>query len=517
MKPMRDNFLQKTIETLKTRVAHRCSNPNCRIVTAGPTIDIGKANIIGEAAHLSAAAPGGPRYDAAMLPNQRKSIENAIWLCSNCSDLIDKDPNAYPIELLKEWKQTAEKLALEELGKKLPDKFDAIDTLTTALTGTCNKFIPEMLKNVSIASTNCLQKLDPRFRVNVEYAKQATQYTFSSNSNEPVDLRVQIVHNRNIDFNAFFTEMKDYGKPINIPIENFKLTGSPIFDKLIAENDFQTGILSLKPQSIKASTKIWLSKENETLFMIDDFHGEIFQGEQAFSFEGYSCGELLHFSFRKDNKKQSEQSSYSLAIDFVKWTGLDIAFLPYFNKLYDFIERIKDDWVINGVLEINGEKILEAHQNKFGNKEAIDELYIPLKYILMIKKLSQYLGISFIFEETYITKEKFNILEQFYMAVTHLKIKPPFHSNPTAVVNIENIDNFKNISLNKLPISIFIEQITGEFNLFGQNITLPILKHVFTSVYPKFEYNISSLNIGDEVKLEFIPAETCEYYIDIIE
>lgn len=520
MKLKRDNFTQKTIETLKTRVAHRCSNPDCRIVTAGPTTDISKSNIIGEAAHLYAAAPGGPRYDSTMSADKRKSIENAIWLCSNCSDLIDKDPDAYPIELLNEWKQRAEQLALEELGKKLPDKLDAINTLTTALTGSCNKSIPDMLRNVSVASANYLQKLDPRFRVDVEYVNQATKYTFFSNSDDPIDFNLKFTLDNSNDSSDYFSEMMNYGKPINIAIENFQFTGSPIFDTLTTEHGSGAGILTLKPESIKSVMKIWLSQDNEAPFIADDFHGEIFRGEQAFSFEGYSFGELLYFSFRKDKTNQSEQSSYSLGIDFSKWTGLDMLSLPYFTKLYDFTERIKDHWVINGVLEINGEKILEAHQESFGNNEAARELYIPLKYILMIRKLSQQLKINFTFQETHFSKDVYDLLERFDMAVTRTIIKPPFLSNPSTVMHIEsqsNLENLRKASSAEESTSISIEQETEPFDLFDQTVSMPSVRHVFTSVYPKFERNIDCLTVGDYVKVEFIPAEECEYYIELIE
>lgn len=35
----RDNFPKKVIEKLRARVAHRCSNPSCRVPTSGPSSD----------------------------------------------------------------------------------------------------------------------------------------------------------------------------------------------------------------------------------------------------------------------------------------------------------------------------------------------------------------------------------------------------------------------------------------------------------------------------------------------
>ena len=72
---------------------------------------------VGAAAHITAAAPGGARYDAALKPEQRSHILNAIWLCQNCAKLIDNDPSRYTAALLGEWKARAELQALQRIGK----------------------------------------------------------------------------------------------------------------------------------------------------------------------------------------------------------------------------------------------------------------------------------------------------------------------------------------------------------------------------------------------------------------
>ena len=69
----------------------------------------------GEAAHISAAAPGGPRYDPALTPEQRKDINNAIWLCSTCADIVDKDFRNYSVATLRQWRDLAERDAHQAL------------------------------------------------------------------------------------------------------------------------------------------------------------------------------------------------------------------------------------------------------------------------------------------------------------------------------------------------------------------------------------------------------------------
>lgn len=112
---MRDNFSKGTTEILAKRVGYLCSNPNCRQLTIGANEVNNKSTSIGIAAHITAAASGGPRFNENITQEQRKHIDNGIWLCSNCSTLIDKDPKKYSAAELIKWKQDAE----EETRKKL--------------------------------------------------------------------------------------------------------------------------------------------------------------------------------------------------------------------------------------------------------------------------------------------------------------------------------------------------------------------------------------------------------------
>lgn len=100
----RDNFTNKTIDILAKRVGYICSNPECRKHTAGPNSEKNKATIVGISAHITAASVGGPRYDATLTPEERKDIDNGIWLCTNCAKIIDKDPGKFPVKTLNEWK-----------------------------------------------------------------------------------------------------------------------------------------------------------------------------------------------------------------------------------------------------------------------------------------------------------------------------------------------------------------------------------------------------------------------------
>jgi FAD/FMN-containing dehydrogenase len=114
---MRHDFTDETKRTLANRVANRCSRPQCRAQTSGPQIDGSRALNVGVAAHITAAAPGGPRYDSALSSEARSGPDNGIWLCQVCGKLVDNDPLRFTEDELRRWKLVAEWEALERIGR----------------------------------------------------------------------------------------------------------------------------------------------------------------------------------------------------------------------------------------------------------------------------------------------------------------------------------------------------------------------------------------------------------------
>jgi hypothetical protein len=119
-----DDFQERVKDLLARRVGMRCSNPNCRQLTSGPHSDPQKHVNVGVAAHISAASPGGPRYDRTLSAEERSSAENGIWLCQKCGKLVDSDDPRYTKDLLKDWKRLAEEAAQLEVEGNLPSPSD---------------------------------------------------------------------------------------------------------------------------------------------------------------------------------------------------------------------------------------------------------------------------------------------------------------------------------------------------------------------------------------------------------
>lgn len=114
---MHPNFSKKTVDTLAKRAAYRCSNPDCRALTVGPNDEHDKATVIGEAAHIFAARPDGPRFKAEMTDAARGEITNGIWLCRNCHRKVDQNSGQFTSDLLFAWRENHEKHVNENLGQ----------------------------------------------------------------------------------------------------------------------------------------------------------------------------------------------------------------------------------------------------------------------------------------------------------------------------------------------------------------------------------------------------------------
>jgi hypothetical protein len=116
----RDDFSKLVVDALAKRASFICSNPDCRAQTLAPSgAESGKYLYIGKAAHICAAAKGGPRFDPQMSAEERGGIDNGIFLCSSCADLIDKNSGLdFSPGQLHEWKRTHEKWVKANLNKR---------------------------------------------------------------------------------------------------------------------------------------------------------------------------------------------------------------------------------------------------------------------------------------------------------------------------------------------------------------------------------------------------------------
>ncbi|WP_306120702.1 MULTISPECIES: hypothetical protein [unclassified Roseitalea] len=101
----RDEFTPATKRAIERQARGHCSNPACRRLTHAATSDGSGEINIGQASHICAAAPGGPRYDPNMTREERRAADNGIWLCDVHGRAVDAKDSKFTVEELHDWKR----------------------------------------------------------------------------------------------------------------------------------------------------------------------------------------------------------------------------------------------------------------------------------------------------------------------------------------------------------------------------------------------------------------------------
>jgi hypothetical protein len=102
------------------RAANRCAFPDCRRELVMDASQPDDESLIGDACHIVAQSPTGPRGDSPLTPEQRDKYDNLILLCKVHHKLVDDQPNTYTVQRLLEMKAAHEKWVRESL-----QEFDA--------------------------------------------------------------------------------------------------------------------------------------------------------------------------------------------------------------------------------------------------------------------------------------------------------------------------------------------------------------------------------------------------------
>lgn len=90
------------------RAASRCSFPDCGLELVKGSTETDDESLVGDAAHIVAESPEGPRGDSPVEPPDRNKYSNLILLCKVHHKLIDDQPNTYTVDVLKKMKKAHE-------------------------------------------------------------------------------------------------------------------------------------------------------------------------------------------------------------------------------------------------------------------------------------------------------------------------------------------------------------------------------------------------------------------------
>jgi hypothetical protein len=329
MKANRDDFSAKTKRALANRVGHVCSNPDCEEPTSGPTSAEDDYSNTGVAAHICAAAPGGPRYDALMTPEQRKHISNGIWLCATCSVRVDDDKDEYAPDRLKTWKMDAEQRAKRRQGQPLLTQTTIQKQLQTLFNASPSRSSRDALTNAVTAVQAHLESLDPRFKVTVTQVGQSTKYQLSAQ--EAVNLTVNFEPVSQEMAKLEVLRLTQHGGSGRIEVSKLSIAGSPLISNLVG---VQAGQLRLEAERRPVSLRLWLvgsDGQPSDLFTMD---GQITWGSQSHTVTTKAFEGVFEVTISLPNAPTAD-SFYDVSFGFdpEAWRGRNIRRLSAVEQL----------------------------------------------------------------------------------------------------------------------------------------------------------------------------------------
>lgn len=516
MKNNRDNFSKKTIDSLRRRAGNRCSNPECRVPTDAPSEEgPEKINSIGEAAHITAAAPGigARRYNQALNSEERQSILNGIWLCANCADKIDKDEETYTVVLLHKWKKKAEESAKREQGKKLPDEQDAVNTLVAAATGQTAVFLPNLVQNAIRATSGYLEKLDPRFAVETNFHNGSIHYAI--HPKEIVNFKMIANKSYSKEVSEKFNELFSHGSDIAIDLSAVKFEGLPIvknFSENIKEGFVRFENLEKQKIILKIKTVSPDAREESSFY---DLHGFAVRGTESIRIEAQGLDGLVSVNIKLPRSDNFVEFTFN--INSKLWDKCELNSIEYFNKIYDLHRDINNKWKINFFIEAKGLPFISFSCSDDG---AFSDCFLHLDFIRMVMYISKKSRCPVYYNSSFnVTDDLYLKVKGIYEALSKGRYTSPFHGTIRMELTASSCAaELFNQRDDKEKFFLFRhDQAEDEkMPLFGQEVVLPKLSRIFTKVKLEISNSNNDIKTGDLLEIKLLPAENCECILEKI-
>lgn len=508
-KNKRDDFTASTVKVLRDRVNNLCSNPDCGNLTIEPKkTENNKTNITGTAAHISAAAVGGPRYDMSMSSEERKSINNGIWLCNHCARKIDIEPEAYSVDLLKDWKKKAELKVLLNSNKKLYtetefEKEAQSRVLQSHMSNQEFGYVANQTLNVITKGIQEeLKALDPRLNISCDHINGNTHYRIDtvSEGDEPVNVRISPSDVK--EFSEKYDRLVEHGEFFHSSIENFISNSEAI--NLILPKDIRDGTVTLKPTNIRKGI-IEITDKNENVIL--DLEGDFIIGSKSFSICAYKFNNLVEISIKNIpldiSSDTNNVANISLAFD--RWQGIDIRFLPYFDKVKKIFKRLEDCTSLDFRILVDGLEIYRAINLDMSKKLGwINNFLNYTSSCIKIVKINN-LSINFNIECYFNSEEHrqvFEISELLCSKIELNKFKGSMTVNPSSIELVNSLVKDTESEL------IMIQDLDIQsLNIFNNMVDLKLyIKHTFRNpqfvllkkylTEDSYKYEIKEKNVG---------------------
>jgi hypothetical protein len=512
-KRSRDEFSSKVKRDLERRVGHRCSRQDCRVPTVGPTSETRGSTSIGIAAHIAAAAPGGPRYDPSMTSAERSGFDNGIWLCCNCSREADSDSPRFTVDALRRMKALAEQRALEERGQPLPSARELRVFKAKALGDdvTGGSLVGLVRDSVEIARRE-LEKLDNRFTVEIEVLGAETSFKVLPLQDVPLTLQIAPPFAR--EFSAKYAELAEHGDRLEIDARAVRIEGSPIFGLLHPAK----GKLAMETNARrKAVQRFALAKTDFNVLDICDVAGEVVMGLRSFTFRGTAFDGIYSLEYRVPLQASGRLvNKVTHAFDFSQWVAKSVRVLPYFDRFMNFTSALCNGSSIDSTLEIEGNVVLEGSASGAESDSRLRSVYGTAIYLSRIRDLSRALEVDIPFRYGAISDDDARWIHQVWCLLIEMKrltgtsIGPAsFTVSPRTPGEAETI---KRMVLAAAPTALEFEQsMDRPLNLLGTLVAIDKVRLRYSHGFLRCGVDPETIRADGSTELTMMPADECTF------
>jgi len=391
----------------------------------------------------------------------------------------------------------------------------AIDHVAMAFNGYPKRFLVDAIANTHKASAKSLEALAPEFDIKTAYDGKQTTFSYipkEEKESYPSTMDVDVKDSEALK--KGYLNFLEHGEDLKIDSEVFEFEGLPLLDSNLTRC---SGKFTLSSNKRKVTLKLFTKNlETNHIEQFDDVYGEMRFGTKSLTFEGVSCKEIfkikLHQKINLENYSVTlipDSSSVTLKVLFEKWNNLNINSLCYFNKLLSLFSNLVKGYELNISLEFEG-NFIESFKVVFNQNDSIKKVYAYLKYTELCRIVSNYTkkpilfshGINCTAEEYEHISEIVNIIQgnEIYKEedICLKWIIPDNFKDEDFFIAIKNSDE-----MNIHHISSFGENI----KLFNQEINLPPREFIASPVIPVIDVDISTLKVGDEIRIKLIPQK----------
>ncbi|MGE9796699.1 hypothetical protein [Acinetobacter baumannii] len=450
---LRDNFSKSTIDSLRRRAGGICSNPDCYVQTSEPQLtNSTKVTDTGIAAHICAASSKGPRFNNQMSSEERKNINNGIWLCAHCATKIDREPDAYPVELLREWKNKAELRIRQNSNSKLFTYNETKFSINHALLESMGISIPNKLQislsEIAKAIKSHINNLDPRLDINYSFLNGANYFDINITEETGDPITVSFTPININEYKEKFTDLLDHGQSFSCDISNAKSNSEGL--NILFPDDMKDGILKVENSNkIDAIVEIQ-DNEGNTLFSFED---KLILGRSTFSFNSSKYNGLISLKINRiPYSNTSTKNGINLNLNFKIWENTILSELFFFNQIFRLYKSLFNSKTFITKIYINGLETFTSNSKIDENK--IFWLYRFLSYTYYCRDLSNILGLNILFKSNInVTSVEYRDIFETFQQLKTIQRKDNFES--TITINKNQLFDIYMLSQKK---EIIIEQ-----------------------------------------------------------